>query len=108
MKFSSISSMWGVGLYYAVNAKYSKDYSHKHLNHPQATSTKGVKGMFLASVNLGDVANVPQSDPNRGSLKRPPNNKDSVKGNTNGSDVYIIYANKQAYPKFYVEYEYDL
>ena len=59
---------------------------------------KGVKGMFLALVNLGNVAVVPENDNTRGSLQRPPNDKDSVKGHTNNSDVYIIYANQQAYP----------
>jgi len=37
--------MWGRGLYFAENASYSLDYSYNHKN--------GVKGMFLALVNVG-------------------------------------------------------
>ena len=34
----------------------------------------------------------------------PTESKDSVKGFTNDSNVYIVYANKKAYPQFYVRY----
>lgn len=43
--------MWGKGIYFAENAKYSLDYAHDHSNN--------VKGMFFALVNLGRVADLP-------------------------------------------------
>lgn len=54
--------------------------------------------MFLALVNLGEPAIILESDTNRTKTVAPPDQKDSVKGNTNGSDIYIVYANKKAYP----------
>ena len=36
---------------------------------------------------------------------QPPQNKDSVKGFTNGSNVYVVYANKKAYPQYYIRYK---
>ena len=54
--------------------------------------------MFLAYVNLGDVEYVAESSKGRSNLIQPPNSRDSVKGNTNNSDIYIVYANKKAYP----------
>lgn len=30
---------------------------------------------------------------------------DSVQGHTNGSDVYMIYANKKAYPEYLITYK---
>ena len=43
--------MWGKGIYFAENARYSDDYFHEHRNK--------VKGMFFALVNLGRVADLP-------------------------------------------------
>jgi hypothetical protein len=43
--------MWGKGIYFAENAKYSDGYTYKHRNN--------VKGMFFALVNLGRVADLP-------------------------------------------------
>lgn len=63
--------------------------------------------MFLAQVNLGDVEYIDEKNPERKKLIQPPNNRDSVKGNTNGSDIYIVYANKKAYPQFLVTYLQD-
>ena len=43
-------------------------------------------------------------------LKVPPNNPatnlpyDSVKGNTGGSDVLMVYSNKKAYPSYLITY----
>jgi hypothetical protein len=30
---------------------------------------------------------------------------DSIKGHTNGSDVYMIYTNKKAYPEYLITYK---
>ena len=81
--------MWGKGLYFAEKSSYSNHFAYRHEN--------GVRGQFFAWVNLGEEAQVQMSDQAREIIK-PPDNKDSVKGFTNGSNVYIVYANKQAYP----------
>ncbi len=49
----SREGMWGRGIYFAENAKYSFDYSFDHGNN--------VKGMFYAKVNLGKVADLPSN-----------------------------------------------
>lgn len=74
--------------------------------------------MFFARVNVGKYKEM-ASDKN---IKMPPeidndqnvkiNNTgksikrryDSIKGNTQGSDVFIIYANKKAYPEYLITY----
>jgi hypothetical protein len=48
IKFSRQGGYWGKGIYFAENAKYSNHYSHKH-------KKNGVRGMFFALVNLGNV-----------------------------------------------------
>jgi hypothetical protein len=78
--------MWGKGIYFAENAKYSDDYTYKHRNN--------VKGMFFAMVNLGRVADLPSDK----KIVEPPQGHDSISGFTNGSKVFIVYANKKAYP----------
>jgi hypothetical protein len=60
--------------------------------------------MFLAYVNLGEVEYVDYSNKERAKLIEPPNGKDSVRGHTNNSDIYIVYANKKAYPQFIITY----
>ena len=55
--------MWGVAIYFAVNASYSLGYSH--------TLASGQKQMFFADVIVGTP--TPEI-PSNGSLKRPPVN----------------------------------
>jgi hypothetical protein len=65
--------------------------------------------MFMARVTLGKEIQL-QKDNN---LREPPVKEmidgkpiryDSVKGNTGGSDVYMIYTNKKAYPEYLITY----
>ena len=64
--------------------------------------------MLVGLVNLGRGIRLnSQND-----LTRPPlfNNAeniryDSVEGNTGGSEIHIIYANNQAYPKYLITYQ---
>jgi hypothetical protein len=53
--------------------------------------------MFFALVNLGKVADLP----NNVNIFEPPKGYDSISGTTQGyisSKVFIVYANKKAYP----------
>ena len=89
--------MWGKAVYFAQNASYSLNYSFKE--------DSGLRKMFLAEVLLGDFVKLEQQ-----SLIKPPNKPgttieyDSVKGHTNGSDVYMVYANQKCYPKFLITF----
>lgn len=97
MRFSS-GGMWGPGVYFAVNASYSNGgYAFN--------PSPGVKQMFFAEVIIGkEVVLNPDN-----SLKMPPlfdgdKRYDSIQGLTGGSNVYMIYTNKKAYPTFLVSY----
>ena len=63
--------------------------------------------MFMALVTLGKEIKL-QSDR---TLRQPPNQPgtnipyDSVKGFTGGSDVFMIYSNKKAYPEYTITYK---
>jgi hypothetical protein len=64
--------------------------------------------MFFARVIVGNYKELPSNS----QIKMPPllegSEKvryDSVKGNTNGSDVFMIYANKKAYPEYLITYK---
>lgn len=99
MNFSS-SGMWGIALYFAVNASYSNGYA---FNVPQG----GLKQMFIANVIVGKAKEL-ASDPK---LRMPPLIEgkdnvryDSVQGSTGGSTVYMVYANKKAYPQYLITY----
>lgn len=90
--------MWGYANYFAVKASYSDSYHHK--------TKDGKKQMFCARVVIG---NCVECEPDS-SMKFPPphanpaDQYDSVKGYTGGSDVYMMYTNKQAYPEYLITY----
>jgi hypothetical protein len=63
--------------------------------------------MFMATVIIGNTKIL---NPDK-KLRQPPNKEgtnvphDSVKGNTNGSDVIMVYSNKKAYPSYLITYK---
>ena len=103
MRFSA-RGMWGQGNYFAVDASYSHRYAHRLIN--------GERLMFLCLVLTGHAAEIPPDD----SLRRPPVRippgpgqpieilYDSVTGQTQGSIVFITYANDKAYPLYLIRY----
>jgi len=92
--------MWGRANYFAVNSQYSNAYAFR-------VPGLEVRQMFMASVIIGKPAKL---NPDR-SLREPPLNSgtgkkyDSVQGNTGGSDVYMVYSNKKAYPSYLITYK---
>jgi len=68
----------GNGLYFSENAKYSNDYSYNHKNN--------VKGIFLALVNLGKVADLPNDQ----IIERPPDGYDSISRVIHDNKIFII------------------
>ena len=108
----SSRGMWGEGAYFAVRAAYSDRYAY--------TTPGGHKQMFLAKVITGITYKCPPDN----SLKAPPKKSDhpsalhssgskfederydSVSGNTNGSDIYVIYEHGgKVYPAYLITYK---
>lgn len=56
--------------------------------------------MFYARVMVGNYKELPSNK----DIKMPPEGYDSIKGFTNGSDVYMVYANKKTYPEYLITY----
>lgn len=97
----SQEGMWGLGAYFAVNASYSHGYAH-WVNGDQNT-----RQMFCAMVIVGDSIEL---QPNR-AIRLPPakpgqpgKHYDSIKGQTGGSEVFILYGLNLAYPSFLITY----
>ena len=108
-RFSS-HGMWGEGTYFAVNAQYSDGYAY---------SLGDSKQMILAKVLTGETYRCPPDS----SLKKPPvkpsqprpdsssgevfedERYDSVSGNTNTSDIFVIYDHEKAYPAYLITYK---
>ena len=103
----SNSGKWGQGIYFSVNASYSKnEYSFQNKD--------GTRSIFYAKVALGEFVQLP---PNHSYIIPPekPGKKkfageryDSIKGNTNGSDIFIVYENSRAYPSYLITFGIDL
>ncbi len=99
--------MWGTGNYFAVNASYSHSYRHT------VEGTTTTFQMFLAEVLTGDHYDYGSVSNN--ALRLPPVKTvsnldiqnprfDSVKAFTGNSEIYIVYKNAQAYPKYLITY----
>jgi len=97
MRFGREGSMWGRACYFARNANYSASYAY---------ADNGKKKMFYSEVLIGDTVQLPQQN-----LIKPPNKPgtsieyDSVQGHTGNSDVYMVYANQKAYPRYLVTFQ---
>lgn len=87
----SKQGMWGYGIYFAVNASYSSAYHYEE---------QGKCQILVAKVLIGTYAEVQQNT----ELRYPPNGRDSVKGYTQGSEVYVVYKNEQCYPAYLITY----
>ena len=97
-RFASEYGMWGAASYFAVNASYSNDYAY--------VDTNSSRQFFLSEVLIGDCVNLPS-----GKYTAPPKKNDgtndeydSIKGHTNGSDVYMVYSNNKSYPRYLITY----
>jgi hypothetical protein len=102
----SNQGLWGMGIYFSVNAQYSlSGYAFKNTN-------DGTRSIFYVRVALGDDIELSR---NR-SYKIPPEKPstsgifaveryDSIKEKTGGSDIYILYENSRAYPDYLITFE---
>lgn len=94
----STGGSWGRALYFAAKSSYSNDFAY--------LTDQNERQMFEAQVNIGDTT-ILQRDK---TIKMPPMKPDgfarydSVQGFTGGSDVYMVYANKKAYPGYLITY----
>ena len=111
MRFCN-TGMWGRGIYFTSSAKYSDRYAFTS----RGGGIAGSRQMFLARVNIGETHECP---PDR-NLTMPPMKPsqastsssvqfslvryDSVTGVTSGSQVYIVYDNRKAYPLYLITY----
>lgn len=91
--------MWGRANYFAANSAYSNaEYAYK--------LPDGSRQMFEAKVNIGNTV-IMNADRN---IIEPPlvqnstHRHDSVQGWSQGSDIYMVYANKKAYPEYLITY----
>lgn len=102
MRYSN-DGLWGKAIYFAQNASYSCNYAFKNED--------GTLSFFLAKVAVGDYIELAPEK-----LKLPPlkmslsesevkKRYDSVKGKTNGSDVYMIYDNGRVYLKYLITFQ---
>ncbi|TNV79642.1 hypothetical protein FGO68_gene16606 [Halteria grandinella] len=111
IRFSN-QGYWGWANYFAVSSQYSDAYSYKRsvdVRLPGASqpNMQERRQMFLARVLVGKTIELASDN----SLKMPPllpgqttKRFDSVKGNTQGYDVYMVYSNKNCYPKYLITY----
>jgi hypothetical protein len=96
--------MWGIAMYFAVNASYSSSYAF--------TLPSGHKQFFLVKALIGEAKHLIQDS----SLRTPPQKDkpnplgfaeayDSVSGDTGGSKVYMVYENGRVYPEYLITFK---
>ena len=97
--------VWGNGLYFDVNAQYIlSDYAYKNKD--------GTRSIFYARVALGDDIKMVSNGShqflpgkNKAQKKFSVERSDSIKGDTGGSDIYIVNDNSRAYPDYLITFE---
>lgn len=95
--------LWGKGLYFASDAKYSHAYAYKE---------DSARAFFLCSVITGDSRECKQ-DTARTRPPAKPSNKakheqelhESIKCKHEGSRNYVLFDNHLAYPKYLISYK---
>ena len=101
----SNSGMWGNGIYVAVNASYSTGgYSFKN--------DDDTRSIFYCRVAIGEDVTLPSDSKYRFPPEKPGRRiknfaverYDSIKGNTVGNDIYIVYENSRAYPDYLITF----
>ena len=97
--FAKDGGTWGKACYFAKNASYS-DSDYKYI------LPNGERQLILAEVLLGKYLNHQKQS----TLTKPPLipgsniHYDSVKGEDNKSDIYMVYEKDLAYARFVVTY----
>ena len=96
----SNAGSYGVGIYFAVNASYSKPgYCYRNKD--------GSLSFFYVKVALGDTIAINPNPAIRIPPEKPKKNNfaveryDSVNG---GNQMYIVYENSRAYPHYYITF----
>ena len=100
----SQAGLWGRAVYFAENSIYSNSY---RFDAGMTLDGKEMHQMFQARVNVGESIEISADN----TLIEPPIKDlakgiryDSVKGVTQGYPVYMVYANKKAYPEYLITY----
>jgi len=104
IQYANNAGKWGAGCYFAEDSKYSgRKYSYK--------VNRVTYQMFLAEVIVGE----PFFSPKPTKYKLPPQrqwqsstfpnlNYDSVQAVDHGTNIFIVYDNKRAYPTYLITY----
>lgn len=114
----SSAGMWGQGIYFAVDAKYSHAYAHTESRFvPGGARSAAFSGRFSRTVQLytlimarlvvGEEVHMTSNSALRQCPAKPgeePRRYDTVTGTTKGTKVYVVYENGRAYPEYLVTY----
>eukprot|EP01124_Arcella_intermedia_P016243 TRINITY_DN2283_c1_g1_i2.p1 TRINITY_DN2283_c1_g1~~TRINITY_DN2283_c1_g1_i2.p1 ORF type:complete len:445 (+),score=100.43 TRINITY_DN2283_c1_g1_i2:939-2273(+) len=97
ISYSRDDSLWGRGLYFALDSIYTHNYTHK--------TKSNTRKVFLAEVIVGDGIHCEEDS----TLREPPikeNGKryDSVIGHRHDTWIWITYDDARAYPTYLIEY----
>mmetsp|Transcript_28279 Transcript_28279/g.41030 ORF Transcript_28279/g.41030 Transcript_28279/m.41030 type:complete len:836 (+) Transcript_28279:124-2631(+) len=120
MQFSN-KGLWGRGIYFADESVYSDKYSYKPptsdmpLTAGRCEGEEDEREMFLAKLLVGNMIFIDRDEsPEKASecrkLTVPPTDAstglkyNTVRGETSGSQVWIVYENGRAYPDYVVRY----
>ena len=99
-RFASEDSLWGQGIYFAVNASYSDRGYAYHLS-------GGKKQLILAKVVTGESGYMSKQQ----KMSTPPlkpgetvERYDTVQATTGGTEIYVVYDHEKAYPAYLISY----
>jgi poly [ADP-ribose] polymerase 10/14/15 len=88
-------TMYGKGVYFAVNSKYSLDYT--------TLNTRGERHMFLCRVLVGEYC-LGREDQPTPDVRTGTELYDSTVNNLQAPTIYVTYNDSQAYPEYIVTF----
>lgn len=103
INYSSESNYFGRGIYFAKEAKYSLNYSH-----PDPSGL--FRSMLYCRVLVGTSQEMQKSQRSNSildtAIRDPLRNIkfESIHSNYDGSDIYIVYKSRRAYPEYVIDF----
>lgn len=103
INYSSERNYFGRGIYFAQEASYSKRYAYPSGSAPQRTILfcrvlVGTSQEMEDHQRSGDIVDTEYRDASR-KIKY-----ESIHSNYDGSDIYIVYKSRRAYPEYVIEF----
>lgn len=105
IQYSSPDGRYGSGIYFAKKASYSDNYAYKTVDAKSGAPVKQIMLVKVITANVYDAPNALRDIRTAPWVDENTEMYDSVKGKSNGEDIYMVYENSRACPAYLITYQ---